>query len=93
MQRDIENGSKATILSIAMVYLHWFQKHPGHHKYRYIESDCVWIDKDAIISIVSLDYSPTTKIYMLDEVDANLLAEFVSNPLLENSEIQLFRSR
>ena len=51
----------------------------GRHKYRYIESDCLWIDVDAIISTVSLSYSPTTKIYILDEVDADSLKEFVSN--------------
>lgn len=63
----------------AMVYLHRFQKHPGHNKYRYVESDCVWIDVDAIISTLSLSYSAAFKIYTLDEVDANSLAEFVRN--------------
>ena len=56
MKRAVQNGNMGSILPTAMVYLHWFQKHPGHNKYRYVESDCVWIDVDAIISIVSLSY-------------------------------------
>ena len=79
MKRAVQNGNKGTLSPTAMVYLHWFQQHVGRHKYRYIESDCLWIDVDAIISRVSLSYSPTTKIYTLDEVDADSLKEFVSN--------------
>jgi hypothetical protein len=79
MKRAVQNGNRGSILPSAMVYLHWFQKHPGHNKYRYVESDCIWIDVDAIISTVSLSYSAASKIYTLDEVDANSLAEFVSN--------------
>ena len=82
MKRAVQNGNRASILPIAMVYMYWFQKHPGHNKYRYVESDCIWIDVDAIISTISLSYSPTSptsKIYTLDEVDAHCLAEFVKN--------------
>lgn len=79
MKRAIQNGSKGTTLATSMVYLHWFKKHLGHHKYRYVESDCVWIDMNTIISTVSLDDSSASKIYTLDEVDANSLAEFVNN--------------
>jgi len=79
MKRAVQNGNKGSILPCAMVYLHWFQKYPGHNKYKYVESDCIWIDVDAIISTVSLSYSAASKIYTLDEVDANSLAEFVSN--------------
>ena len=44
-----------------------------------MESDCVRIDVDAIISTISLPYSAASKIYTLHKVDANSLAEFVSN--------------
>ena len=79
MKRAVQNGNRGSILPTTMVYLHWFQKHPSYNKYRYVESDCVYFDVDAIISTVSLSYSTTSKIYTLDEVDANSLAEFVSN--------------
>lgn len=61
-----------------MVYLHWFKKVPGLNKYKYDESDCIWVDVDSIISTVSLHYASNTKIYTLDEVDAHSLHEFVS---------------
>jgi len=38
-----------------------------------VENDCIWIDVDAIISTISLEYVPNTKMYTLDEVDANSL--------------------
>ena len=44
-----------------------------------MESDCVWIDVDAMISTVSLSYLAASKIYTLDEVDVDSLVEFVSN--------------
>jgi len=43
------------------------------------KSDCVQIDVDAIISIASLLYASTTKMYTLEEVDANSLNEFIAN--------------
>ena len=79
MKRIIQNKNKRSMLPRAMVHLHWFQKHPGHNMYRYVESDCIWIDVDAIISTISLSYSVASKIYTLDEVDANFLAEFFNN--------------
>ena len=78
MKRTIQNGNRGSITSTAMVYLHWFKKHVGLNKYTYDESDCVWVDVDSIISTVSLQYAPTSKIYTLDEVDAHSLNEFVS---------------
>lgn len=63
----------------AMVYLHWFKKVGGQNKYKYDESDCLWVDIDAVISTVSLPYACNTKIYTLDEVDANSLKEFIDN--------------
>ena len=62
-----------------MAYLHWFKKQLGINKYKFVESDCVWVDVDAIISIVSLEYESTSKIYTLDEIDANSLNEFIAN--------------
>jgi len=44
-----------------------------------MENDYIRIDIDEIMSIVSSNYLATSKIYTLDEVDANLLAEFVNN--------------
>lgn len=39
----------------------------------------MWVDVDAIISTVSLEYESSSKTYTLDEVDANSLNEFISN--------------
>ena len=79
MKRAVQNGNRETLFPTAMAYLHWFKKQPGLNKYKYVESDCVWVDVDAIISTVSLEYESTSKIYTLDEVDANSLNEFISN--------------
>ena len=50
--KTIQNGNMTFILSIAIVYMYWFQKHLCHNKSIYVENDCVWIDVDAVISIV-----------------------------------------
>ena len=78
MKRAVQNSSRGTVLPIAMVYLHWFKKQPRVNKYKYDESDCIWVDVDVVISIVSLHYSSNTKIYTLDDVNAHSLHEFVS---------------
>ena len=77
MKHAVQNDSRGTVLPTAMVYLHWFKKQPGVNKYKYDESDCIWVDVDAVISTVSLHYSSNTKIYTLDDVDAHSLHEFV----------------
>ena len=41
MKKAVQNGSRGSVLPTSMVYLHWFQKHPGHNNYRYVESDCI----------------------------------------------------
>ena len=46
-----------------------------------VESDCVWVDVDAIISIVSLQYESSSNIYKLDEVDANSLDEYIQTTI------------
>ena len=66
------------MLTSAMAYLYWFKKIPGLNKYKYDESDCIWVDVNSIISTVSLDYSSSNKIYTLDPTDAHSLHEFVS---------------
>jgi len=78
MKCSIQNAGRGIVSSMAMVYLHWFKKVLGINKYKYDESDCIWVDVDSIISTVSLHYALNTKIYTLDEVDAHSLHEFVS---------------
>jgi hypothetical protein len=79
MKCAVQNGNRGTLLPTVMVYLHWFKKYAGLNKFKYVVNDCVWVDVDAIISIVSLQYESSSKIYMLDEVDANSLNEFILN--------------
>lgn len=79
MKRAVQNGNRGSVTPTAMVYFHWFKKVGGRNKYKYDESDCLWVDIDAVISTVSLSYANNTKIYTLDEVDANSLKEFIDN--------------
>lgn len=78
MQQAAQNGNRGTVLPTTIVYLHWFKKLLGINKYKYDESDCIWVDVDAVISTVSFNYSSNTQVYTLDAVDAHSLHEFVS---------------
>lgn len=79
MKHVLQNGNRGALFPTAMVCLHWFKKHVGLNKYKYVENDCVLVDVHAIISTVSLQYKSSSKTYTLDEVDVNSLHEFISN--------------
>lgn len=58
------------------VYLNWFTKGSNKLKYKYDHSDSVWIDVEAVISTVTLQFNCDTKVYSLDKDDATTFDEF-----------------
>ena len=77
--RAVQVGIKSGLSPTTEILLNWFSKAPGHLKFKYDASDCVWIDVDTVISTVTMSYNSGTKIYSLDDVDAASLQEFVNS--------------
>jgi hypothetical protein len=76
MNREV--GRKSPTGPTKQVLLNWFSKTQGNSKFKYDHSDCKWVDVDAIISTVTLTYSPSQKVYTLNLEDAASLNEFVT---------------
>jgi hypothetical protein len=72
---DLMNKPSITIA----VHLNYFSKAPGHLKFKYALTDCIWVDLETLISSVTMSYNERHNVYTLDANDAKALAEFISS--------------
>ena len=69
--RDVQKGKKAGSGGLVfMVYLNYFRKVHGFYRFKYDQSDCMWVDVDSIISTVTMSLYTEADVFELDYVDA-----------------------
>lgn len=76
--REVNKGKRTGIGGSGfMVYLNYFRQVPGFLKFKYDQTDSIWVDVDSIICTVTMSYDAQRDLFELDPVDGNSLNEFV----------------
>ena len=71
-------GKKGSSSPSIQIMLNWFKPTPGRNIYKYDVTDTHWIDIDNVNCIVALSFKSNSNVYALQEVDGQVLEEFVS---------------
>ena len=79
MNRSCTSRKQTSTLCKVEVMLQYFRKLPGHLKFKYDATDSRWIDVDAIITTVTVEYNSSNDVYTLDLEDADALNQFVND--------------
>ena len=78
LARVEESGRRNPHNPYIEVMLQYYMKHLGRNKFKYDHTNSKWIDVDCIISIMTMSYNATNKVYTLDRIDAEELEKFVT---------------
>ena len=76
--REVNKDKRTSIEgSSFMVYLNYFRRVLGFLKFKYDQTDYIWVDVDSIICTVTMSYNAQRDLFELDPVDGNSLNKFV----------------